>query len=109
MGFTSLVILQVYIFRRFFSREINFSMIRFIQKDTSNDFLEGWSRVRIFLFLVIEWIKPVLCCDANFTTDDCKIFSQWEELVLGSKGKTMKIVLLEDFHEDIAKVGVLNG
>jgi len=34
------------------------------------------------------------------------IFPGWGEHVLGSESRTMKIVLSEDYHEDIANVGV---
>jgi len=37
------------------------------------------------------------------------IFPRWGEHVLGNESRTMKIVLSEDYHEDIANMGVWNG
>lgn len=41
---------------------------------------------------------------------DHKVFPQWGELVLGKETNwTMKMVYIEGFLEDIAKVGVQSG
>ena len=60
--------------------------------------------MHIFIFGPLNGLLK--CSAADFLTGDYKKFPQWGELVLGSKSKTLKIVLPEDFHEDIAKVGV---
>ena len=60
-------------------------------------------------FLVIAW-QQLCSVDVFMTYIDYGISSRWGELVLGRETSwIMKIVSLEEYLENIAKVGVPNG